>query len=294
LNPDRSWLFTPATRPERFPKAAAAGADVQIVDLEDSVAPADKSRARETAMDFLAAPPPGVTYALRLNCLASRVGLEDWLAFLRSPAAPTYLVVPKADSSGQLLVLDRLLSEAKKPTRIVAQVESAKGLAHCESIAVSCPRLAGLMFGTADMAADLGADHSWQALQYARSRMVAAAALGGLLAVDAPYFQISNVNGLKSETVLAVASGFTGKCAIHPSQVATINAAWTPTAEDIKQANAVLLENEKGAGVVDGVMVDEAVARRARRILARHSVSDGGDDHGNRPALPEHKTDGCG
>src|SRR6516164_7142247 len=99
--PTRSWLFTPATRPERFAKAIAAGADVQIVDLEDSVAPADKERARDAALQFLVSPPAGITYALRLNSVDSMTGLADWLAFLQSPAAPTYVVVPKVDSAGQ-------------------------------------------------------------------------------------------------------------------------------------------------------------------------------------------------
>lgn len=161
----RSWLFTPATRPERFPKAIAAGADLQIVDLEDSVAPRDKARARDAALRFLRDPPPGMTYARRLNSIDTAIGLADWLAFLESDAAPTYLIVPKVDSAGQLHILDKLLVAARKSSRLVAQLESAAGLTQAETIATTSDRLAGLMFGTADMAADLGTDHSWAALQ---------------------------------------------------------------------------------------------------------------------------------
>jgi (S)-citramalyl-CoA lyase len=268
-SPSRSWLFTPATRPERFPKAIAAGADLQIVDVEDSVAPADKPRARDTALEFLRDPPPGLTYALRLNSIDSAIGLADWLAFLDSDAAPTYLIVPKVNSAGHLHILDKLLVAAGKSSRLIAQLESAAGLAQAEAIATSSNRLAGLMFGTADMAADLGADHSWAALHYARSRLVAAAALRGLLAVDAPYFDIRNFDGLRAEATLALASGFSGKCAIHPDQVSILNGVWMPTESEVQQAYTVLAENEKGAGVAGGIMVDEAVARRARRILAR-------------------------
>ena len=274
--PTRSWLFTPATRPERFPNAAANGADVIIVDLEDSVAPADKATARATALDFVPRlspragdTAPSVICALRINGIDTQPGLADLHALLASEADPPYLVVPKIDSPGHLLILDRLLTGAGKKTRLVAQIESAQGLAQAESIATVTSRLAGLMFGTADMAADLGADLSWNSLLYARSRLVAAAALRGLLAIDAPFFVIKDVNRLVQETANAIALGYTGKCAIHPSQVSMINAALVPSGAEISHARAVLEENAKGVGVVNGMMVDEALARRARRVLSR-------------------------
>jgi len=274
--PTRSWLFTPATRPERFPNAAAHGADVIIIDLEDSVAPADKDGARATALDFVprlstatGGKAPSVVCALRINGIDTRPGLADLQAFLDSEADPPFLVVPKIDSPGHLQILDRLLKVAGKKTRLVAQIESAHGLAQAENIATATPRLAALMFGTADMAADLGTDLSWNSLLYARSRLIAAAALRGLLAIDAPFFGIKDVQRLVQETANAVALGFSGKCAIHPSQVAMINAALVPSGSEISHARAVLEENEKGVGVVNGIMVDEAVARRARRVLAR-------------------------
>ncbi|HEY2682978.1 MAG TPA: aldolase/citrate lyase family protein [Steroidobacteraceae bacterium] len=272
----RSWLFTPATRPERFPNAAAAAADVIIVDLEDSVAPADKPAARETAMDYVPRMSPraggaaqSVVCALRINGLDSAAGLEDLLALLSCEADPLFLVVPKVDTAGHVQLLDRHLARAGKRAQLIAQIESAQGLAEVEHIATASPRLAGLMFGTADMAADLGADLTWSALLYARSRLVAAAALRGLLAIDAPFFAIKDMPRLVQETASAVALGFSGKCAVHPSQVAVINAALVPSGSEISNARAVLEENLKGVGVVNGVMVDEAVARRARRVLAR-------------------------
>lgn len=280
MNPDtssiatRSWLFTPATRPERFPNAAAAGADVIIIDVEDSVAPADKESARATAMSFvprLTQHAGSVSCALRVNGIDTPAGLADWQALLESEADPIFLVVPKADSVGHLSILDRLLTRAGKKTQLIAQIESAQGLAHAEEIAASTPRLAGLMFGTADMAADLGADLSWNALLFARSRLIAAAALKNLLTIDAPFFGMkdTDVPRLVSETANAVALGFSGKCAIHPNQVGVINAALKPSTSEISHARAVLEENQKGVGVVNGIMVDEAVARRARRVLAR-------------------------
>src|SRR5271168_4868811 len=128
----RSWLFTPATRPDRFDKAAASGADVSIIDLEDSVAPGDKAEARRTALAHLSRPDAGsFGRALRMNGLDRRFGVADLHALLESNACPDYLVLPKAESAAHLQILDRLLAEAGKATRLVALIESAKGLAAC-------------------------------------------------------------------------------------------------------------------------------------------------------------------
>jgi (S)-citramalyl-CoA lyase len=264
----RSWLFTPATRPDRFDKAAASGADVSIIDLEDSVAPADKAEARRTAVAHLAQPAAGSSgRALRMNGLDTRFGLADLQALLESSACPDYLVLPKTESAAHLQILDRLLAEAGKATRLVALIESAHGLGASEAIAASTPRLEALLFGAADMSADLGAGTAWAPLAYARSRLVAACALAGIVAIDSPFFDVKDPEGLTQETSEAVALGFAGKSAIHPNQIAPINAALTPRPEEVARARAILAENAKGVGVVQGQMVDEAVARKARRIL---------------------------
>jgi (S)-citramalyl-CoA lyase len=278
----RSWLFTPATRPDRFDKAAALGADVSIIDLEDSVAPADKDRARLTALAHLAQPAAGSCgRALRMNGLETRFGLADLQALLESSASPDYLVLPKTESAAHLQILDRLLAEAGKSARLVALIESAHGLAACEAIAASTPRLEALLFGAADLSADLGAGTAWAPLAHARSRLVVACALAGILAIDSPFFDVKDHEGLTHETSQAVALGFAGKAAIHPNQIAAINAALTPRPEEVAQARAILAENAKGVGVVRGQMVDEAVARKARRILvaAGESVPGSGSSH---------------
>lgn len=265
----RSWLFTPGTRPDRFDKAAASGADVSIIDLEDAVAPRDKPEARRTALAHLAQPAAGpCARALRINALVTRAGVADLDALLESQASPDYLVLPKSESAAHLQILDRLLGEAGKVTRLVALIESAKGLAAVEEIAASTPRLTALLFGAADMSADLGAATAWAPLAYVRSRLVAAGALAGVLAIDTPFFDVKDHDGLTQETSQAVAMGFEGKAAIHPNQIAAINAALTPHPEEVEHARAILAENAKGVGVVQGQMVDEAVARKARRILA--------------------------
>jgi (S)-citramalyl-CoA lyase len=264
----RSWLFTPATRPDRFEKAAASGADVSILDLEDSVAPTDKAEARRTALAGLAKPAPdSYRRALRVNGLETRFGIADLQALLESGASLDYLVLPKTESAAHLQILVRLLAEAGKATRLVALIESARGLAAVEEIATATPRLEALLFGAADMSADLGAATAWAPLAYARSRLVAACALAGVLAIDSPFFDVKDHDGLTQETAQAVELGFAGKAAIHPNQITTINAALTPRPVEVARARAILAENAKGVGVVQGQMVDEAVARKARRIL---------------------------
>ena len=265
----RSWLFTPATRPERFAKASQAGADVAILDLEDAVAPGDKVRARNTALDYLAGnPSDGTLHALRINGLDTRTGISDLDALLGSKAAPDFLVLPKTETAGHLEILDRLLTAAGKATRLIGLIESARGLAAVEAIATATPRLVGLMLGAADMAADLGAAIAWDPLAFARGRLIAACALAGVTPIDAPFFDTRDEVGLKKEVAAAVALGFAAKAAIHPAQIGAINAALAPTAEAVEKARAIIRENSKGVGMIDGQMIDEAIARKARRILA--------------------------
>jgi (S)-citramalyl-CoA lyase len=265
----RSWLFTPATRPDRFAKASEDGADVAILDLEDAVAPKDKAQARITALDYLAgSPADGVLHALRVNGLDTRAGISDLDALLGSRVAPDFLVLPKTETAGHLQILDRLLTAAGKATRLIGLIESAHGLAAVEAIATATPRLAGLMLGAADMAADLGSATAWEPLAFARGRLIAACALAGVMPIDAPFFDIRDETGLKQEVAAAVALGFAAKAAIHPAQIGAINAALTPSAEAVEKARAILAENAKGVGTVDGQMIDEAIARKARRTLA--------------------------
>lgn len=265
----RSWLFTPATKPDRFDRAAEAGADALIVDLEDAVAPTDKAAARQAALDWMATPGDGrIVRVLRINAPTTAFGLEDLLALVRSPAEPDLILVPKTDSADTLRLIDGLLNEAGKATRLVALIESARGVAMAEAIAQATPRLDALFFGAADLAADLGAEVAWEPLLSARSRIVNAAALAGIMAIDSPFFALNDEAALRAEAAAAVRMGFTAKAAIHPRQIPAINEALTPTPEQVAEARQILEENAKGVGVVAGRMIDEAVARRARRTLA--------------------------
>ena len=267
-SPTRSWLFTPGTHAERFGKAFEVGADILIIDLEDAVSPFDKPQARKTALDYLATSKDGPHRALRINGLDTPAGVADLDALLGSRAEPDYVVLPKTESAGHLLILDRLLTASGKDARLVGLIESARGFSTLEAIAAATPRLFGLMLGAADMAADLGAATAWDPLVHVRSRLVAACALAGVAPIDSPYFDIHDAEGLGREVDASKAFGFTAKAAIHPSQVGPINTALTPTDAEVDHARKVMSANQGGVGVVDGLMIDEAVARKARRILA--------------------------
>ena len=265
----RSWLFTPATRTERFAKAAEVGADVLILDLEDAVAPGDKAKARGVALDYLGKSDAAkVSRALRINSIQTRFGLDDVGALLDSDADPDFIVLPKTEAAQDLRLLDRWLTLGGKKARLVGLIESARAVSALEALAQATPRLAALMFGAADMAADLGAETAWEPLLGVRQRIIAAAALSGVTPIDTPFFDIQDTEGLTSDVKRGVALGFAAKAAIHPSQVGPINQTLTPTDAAVKHAREVLAVNEKGVGAVDGEMIDEAVARKARRVLA--------------------------
>jgi (S)-citramalyl-CoA lyase len=270
----KSWLFTPATKSDRFTRAADVHSDALIIDLEDAVAPSAKTEARETALRYLAGNSADrLPCALRINSPDTRFGLDDLRALLNSPAKPDYLVLPKCDSSALIALVGNLLREAKKTAQIIALIESAKAIGALKEIAGGEAKPAALVFGAADMAADLGAETAWEPLLWVRARIIQAAASAGIAALDSPYFDIADTEGLKQETKASASLGFRGKCAIHPAQIATINAFLTPSEQQVAEARQILVVNQQGVGSVDHEMVDEAVARKARLVLERAGIT---------------------
>lgn len=271
----RSWLFVPANCSERIDKAFAIGPDKVIVDLEDAVPRGQKSDGRATVAALLQdAPPEGL--ALRLNPLDRPEGIEDIRMLMQVPYQPGVVILPKAETPYQVVQFETLLRGAGRPVpSLCPLIESAVGLAN--AVAILRAGAALTMFGAGDYAADVGADGSWESLAPARARLLEAAAQAGVSAVDSPYFSIRDQAGLEQEISRASAFGFWGKAAIHPAQVPAITFGFTPAPETRDWAVRVLAETGKGASVVDGQMIDEAIARRARRILAAAGVKVGGE-----------------
>lgn len=262
----RCLLFVPATRLDRFHKAASSGAGLAIIDLEDAVPPGQKESARGDALGFLRGNP---NYALRVNPPDTMAGLADLHELLASDVEPELLVVPKVSGPEQLATLDRLLSSQGKLTGLIPMIESVQGLSAVNRIAQASSRIRALMIGAADLAADLGTEASWEPLAYARSRVIAAAALAGLSAIDSPFFDIGDSDGLAEETKRARAFGFEAKAAIHPRQIGVITEMLRPTDQQMTRARLIVDAAAKGVAVINGVMIDEAMAKKARRTLGQ-------------------------
>lgn len=266
----RSWLFTPATRPDRFANSVKCGADVLVVDLEDAVPQAEKNAARANAQSLLnglgsAALP---LIAVRINAGSTRSGLDDLLMLCDAVHLPHFIVLPKVESAELVVQVDALLRERGKPPALIAMIESACALRAAASIARATDCVAGLMFGAADYAAEMGLEPDACALQLARCQLAAACSGTHVLAIDAPCFALRDPHRLRAELVFARSNGFGAKAAIHPAHVQAINSQFTPSPERVAWARQVLEVSERGAGTVDGRMVDEAIARQARRVIA--------------------------
>lgn len=265
----RSWLFVPGDRPDRFAKAAAT-ADAVILDLEDAVPSDRKAEARISVGDFLAnGTCDEAVVAVRINPVETLAGLEDLRALLRPGLALDAIVAAKVEGSASLCLIDRLASEAGLGARLVALIESARGLHHVGSIAGACERLSGLMFGAADYSADLGQSPEVLDARYARAAIANAAAMEGLVAIDSPFFSIDDAAALAQSCAAAIGLGFHAKAAIHPKQVPLINDGFSPSAEEIERATRVLQLSDGGASAIDGKMIDIAILRWARGIVSR-------------------------
>ena len=263
----RSMLFTPATKPSYFNRAAEVGAAAVILDLEDSVATAAKDQARRAALNYLGSDRPSeVQTALRINAPATLAGWQDLTALLQSSCDPDFVVIPKAESAAVAGLVKSLLAQARKAARVVVIYESARAVTQIG--ALPDPRVVdAVMLGGDDLSADLGADGQAEVTAYARNVLLTHAAAAAIPVIDSPFFDISDDAGLEHATRRAVAEGFAGKAAIHPRQIPVINAAFRPDECEIDWAREVIEANRAGVGTVAGVMVDEAVARHARRIL---------------------------
>ncbi|WP_425277335.1 HpcH/HpaI aldolase/citrate lyase family protein [Sinorhizobium fredii] len=250
-------LFVPGNRPERFEKAAASGADAIIIDLEDAVAP----DAKEAAGVALRADFTDLPVLVRINGEGTPWHEDDLAAVSRLPVAA--VIVPKAELGGGLAAL-----AAASAVPIVALVETARGLAEARQIA-ALPGVSRLAFGSVDFCADLGCAHTREALLAARSELVLASRLAGLVApLDGVTTSIDDGEQIESDARYALELGFGGKLAIHPRQIEAIRAGFRPQASEIEWAKKVLASGD-GAAAVDGAMVDEPVRIRARAVLAR-------------------------
>ena len=258
---DRSYLFVPGNRPERFESACHSGADVVLVDLEDAVAAADKSIARQAVGQWLAS--GGAAY-LRING-ADTDAFRDDLLLLGLPGVQGVMLA-KAEDNEPIAAIR--LSAPALP--VIPLIESARGLTKVNPIATA-PGVVRLAFGSVDFQLDLGIGGDHDELLMARSHLVLASRVARLLPpIDGVTMALDDTEALLRDVAYARRLGFGGKLAVHPRQVAAINEGFSPSPADLEWARRVVAAaSEVGDNALrlDGRLVDRPVIERARALL---------------------------
>lgn len=298
--PNRCQLFGPGSRPALFEKMAASGADVINLDLEDSVAPADKDSARANIITAIHAVDwGGKTLSVRINGLDTPFWYRDVVDLLEQAGDRLdQIMIPKVGCAADVYAVDALVTAIErakgrtKPITFEVIIESAAGIAHVEEIAASSPRLVAMSLGAADFAASMGmqttgiggtqeayymlrqgAQHWGDPWHWATAAIVAACRTHGVLPVDGPYGDFSDDEGFRAQARRAATLGMVGKWAIHPKQVALANEVFTPSEAAVAEAREILTAMRdaaargEGATVYKGRLVDIASIKQAEVIV---------------------------
>ncbi len=287
--PLRSLLFSPGSSEKMLAKAPGSGADAALFDLEDSVPPDMKERARELVRRAIetvkSAGSPG-SILVRVNAVGTGLLEKDLEAV--AAAGLDAVMLPKSETAADIQKTDAILTRLERERKleagsigIVAQAESAAGVYHCYAICAASPRMVGVNFGSAedaDLCRDLGARWTPEgtALLYAKSKVLLEARAAGLPhPTDGVYMRLNDDAGCRADAEAARQLGYVGKSAIHPRQVPIFNEVFSPKPEEVTYYNEMLeafREGEKaGKGAVSfqGKMIDIAMAKHAERVLSR-------------------------
>jgi citrate lyase subunit beta / citryl-CoA lyase len=290
----RSELSTPDTSEKMILKAAAGPADLVFLDLEDAVAPSEKEKARQPIVAALNELDWGTkTRAVRVNGTHTHWCADDVTAVLEGAGARLdVVIIPKVKAPRDVWFVDTLLTQLETKLDLAVGrigieilIEEAEALARVEEIATSCPRLEALILGVGDLSASLGMRlgqigetgdrYPGDVWHYARHRMITAARVAGIDAIDGPYGAIRDADGYRKAAVWAATLGAVGKWAIHPGQIDIANQVFAPTEAEIAQARAVVAAVREaeaagaGAANYNGMMVDAATTRIFEGVLDR-------------------------
>jgi citrate lyase beta subunit len=296
MDSPRCVLAVPGSNPRMIENALASSADGVFLDLEDSVTDAEKPAARKRVIEaLLHGDWKEKSRTIRINSVDSMHCYRDLVDVVEAAGREIdAIVVPKVQGPDDIVTIGNLLGQLEQFTgrsasiRIEAQIETAKGLVNCESIAAASSRLTSLVFGPGDFASSAGipsenigmndrwdtayGGHRWH---YAMSRIVVAARAFGLRPVDGPYADFKDSSGLVRSSVTARALGFDGKWCIHPAQLEIVAGVFTPSQSDIERAAAIVaaydlaVSEGKGAVSLNGQMLDAASIQIAQRTLQR-------------------------
>lgn len=257
-------LFVPADRPDRFVKALDSGATGAILDLEDAVSLNRKDTAREAVRAFLDAHDDRTRLAVRVNPADTPDGRAD-LAMLAGARPPAALVIPKV---GDTRDLGRIVDAVGDLSQIVL-IESARGVAHCETIALG-PHVIALAFGPYDLAAELGGESDADVMLPHRARLLVAARAAGRWAIDGPSREYGDATIPARDALQARRLGYDGKLLIHPAQLAPVRAAFMPSEAEIVYARRIVEAAQRSnPAVLDGTMIDPPIVVAAERVLRR-------------------------
>jgi citrate lyase subunit beta/citryl-CoA lyase len=283
--PRRTRLYLPGNEPKFIPNAGLHKPDAIILDLEDSVPPAEKDAARILvrnalrSVDFY-----GAERCVRIN--QGRMGLEDLRAVV--PQGPDLILIPKCEDPGAVQSAESeiraILKRQKMNTQIVLLpiIESALGVVNAYAIASASPSVCGLAIGLEDYTADIGVErtaHGSESL-FARTAIVVAARAAGGQAFDSVYTDVDDLDGLRDSTLEAKSLGFDGKGCIHPRQIPVVHSALAPTRQEVEKAQMIVMAADEARKIGTGVvalgtkMIDAPVVKRAERVLRLAELSD--------------------
>ncbi|OZF29187.1 CoA ester lyase [Rhodococcus sp. 14-2496-1d] len=263
-----TYLYVPGDVPERFDKALASGTDAVVLDLEDAVTAANKDHARATVAEWVAACEPGdVQIWVRVNPGALQ---EDDIRAVLHPNL-TGIWLPKVSSARGIEQADALLGDSSAV--VSPLIETAAGVFAALEIA-RAPRVRFLQIGEVDLAADLGVDGSAESLSFVRAQVVAASVAAG---IDPPPAAVSrnfrDADAFEADTCALAGLGFVGRACIHPAQLAPVRTVFVPSENEVREAEELLADLERATSGVavdsKGFLIDEAVARTARRVVER-------------------------
>lgn len=302
---NRCQLFGPGSRPALFAKMAASAADVINLDLEDSVAPADKDQARANIIAAINDVDWGTkTLSVRINGLDTPFWYRDVVDLLEQAGDRLdQIMIPKAGCAADIYAVDALVTAIErakgrtKPIAFEVIIESAAGICHVEEIAAASPRLQAISLGAADFAASMGmattgiggmqenyymirdGQKYWpDPWHWAQTAIVAACRTHGLLPVDGPFGDFSDPEGFRAQALRSATLGMVGKWAIHPSQIALANEVFSPSEAAVTEAREILAAMEKakaegaGATVYKGRLVDIASIKQAEVTLRQSDL----------------------
>lgn len=289
----RCELSTPGSSEKMMQKAAASAADLVFLDLEDAVAPSEKPAARGKVVQALRELDWGrKTRAVRINAVSTHYAYEDVLEIVEGAGdAIDMIIIPKVTAARDVWFVETLLTQLEtklrrsRPIAIEVLIEEVEALVNAEEIARSTPRIEALIFGPGDFSASQGVDtraiggesvlYPGDIWHYARNKIVVAAKSAGIEAVDGPFAAFRDPDGYRRECVRSATLGFTGKWAIHPSQIDIANEIFSPSPHDVERARRLAKAYEEaeerglGAVAIDGDMIDAASIRIIRNTIAK-------------------------